>query len=286
MTKVGSLLYSLTLALGLLMSAVVAVAQDAPSGLYTFNDARPEAVTAYRRGWVEILEFGRWQEAERQYRKALSIDPDFVIAMSVLARLLPSGDERRQLEQDIRSHMHRVDEDGRLLLDAYVKTLELMNARDLGQPVSMDLREDLRKRAVSNYREFLFKYPGEWSVLIEYVEWIHASSGPQGALEAVAELTSQSVVAASRGFSYFPAYFHAELDQLEQATTLADEFAQRLPKTELPQPHYVRAFIALRASDLELAKTEIDKALSLDSKHILAQRLKAQIDAAVAAQSG
>lgn len=266
-------------------AAQKAAQKVAPQGAqYAFGGARPDALAAYRSGWVEILELGRWREAEIEYRKALTIDPNFVIAQSVLARLTQDRAERRQLMQSIEANAHRVDEDGRLLLDVYLKTLELIESRDegeLGADKVGQLRDELAQLAVSNYREFLDKYPGEWSVLIEYVEWIHATTGPEGALQAVESLSKKVETAAPRGFSYFPAYFHAELGEFEQANRLAAVFEARMPLEDLPQPHYLRAFIAFKSNAIALASTEIDQALRLDPDHLLAQRLKLQIEAEV-----
>lgn len=257
-------------------------AQESRDALYGFGGAAPEAVAAYRQGWLEILEYGRWEEAERQYRLALSISPDFVIAQSVLARLSTDASERRELEVAINTVKSGVDADGRLLLDPYLSTLEFISMRERGVSIPAEQRKELAMMAASNYRAFLDKYPGEWSVRIEYIEWIHALYGPARALEII-ETMSEDENIADRGFSYFPAHFHAELGLLEEAQALARIFEDRLPQTELPQAYFLGAFLAFQKSEFDTALTKVNKALDLDPLHQLADRLKVKIEAAVSA---
>ncbi|WOJ96876.1 hypothetical protein R0137_16760 [Congregibacter brevis] len=253
---------------------------DSYNDNYNYSGARPRAVELYRQGWAEILERGRWGEAERLYREALREDSGFLIAKSVLARMTADPQERNSLEADIKRGKDQVDSSGRLILDPYVMTLRLISARETGASLPADFRSDLTDLAISNYRSFLERYPGEWAVRIEYIEWIHAKHGPSAALQAISEMQSQDPSFTSR-LSYFPAYFHAELGDYERATTEAREFVSKLGPGDWPQRHYIEAFIAYEQGDYPRAAKAIAETLNLDSQHIIAQRLNAKISDAL-----
>lgn len=246
---------------------------------YDYGNAAPEALQAYREGWREILRNGRWTEAELLYRRAVAIDPGFVIAKSVLARISPSLEERETLLAEVRAGFDAVDPDGQLILAVYADTLELINARENDAALPAGFREDLARRAVTNYRAFIDQYPGEWAVHIEYVEWLHALEGPERALEEVARANDLSIRGSS--FSYFPAYFAAELGDLGSAERLAANFVSTLELDEPPQAHYINAYIHYQSGEYQLAKERVSRALQLDPRHLIAQRLDADIDAAL-----
>ena len=245
---------------------------------YAFGGALPQAVAYYRQGWVEILEFGRWQEAERHYRAAVAADPGFTLAKSVLARITTDTRERDALYREVQARMPGVDEDARLLLTTYQATLELFAKREAGETLPDDARTVMARRAVVDYGEFLRRHPAEWSVMIEYVEWIHALDGPRAALDAVARLRSAADPSVS--FSYFPAWFHAELGEIETARELARAFRTDIADDSSPQPDYLDAFIHFQSGDLDAAAAAVDRALRLDPRHLLAARLQQRIESA------
>lgn len=271
----------LTVAVALGAAAVPSVSAESPR--YSYGQACEKALPVYRQGWVEILERGRWTEAERLYREAVAVAPDCMIAKSVLGRITVDAAERKTLIAQIQANIENVDPHGRLILEPYLKTLILISARDTQQSLSEDFRSDLTKMAISNYRSFLEHYPEEWAVRVEYIEWIHAEQGPQKALEAIQKM-SQERPSDSVRLSYFPAYFHAELGEYDQATELARQFVQELGPGDWPQEHYISAFIAYQLSDYAAASQSIKQALLLDPRHLIAERLRKKIDAALAAE--
>ena len=252
--------------------------KPAAAPYYDFGTSNETAQQHYRRGWIEILQYGRWMEAERQYRLAVAADPNFFIAKSVLGRITSSKSERAQLYSDVERHSDLVDDAGQLLLRTYQRTLELFELRESGNPIPEGFREDMAAIAERDYAQFLKQYPDEYSVNIEYIEWVHARRGPAAALEEVERLNARDVGRLS--FSYFPAYFHAELGNFEVAHEMAHDFARAMDETA-PQPHYLRAFIAFKEGDLLRAQHDVERALGLDDRHLLAERLRAQIEAAL-----
>jgi tetratricopeptide (TPR) repeat protein len=114
--------------------------------------------------------------------------------------------------------------------------------------------------------------------VIEYIEWVHALQGPEAALEAISDLRAK--FGQDLSFSYFEAYFHAESGDLETARRLGETFAARISDESSPQPHYLRAYIAFTAGDLEGAAAYVDRALELDPRHLIAERLHNEIEAA------
>jgi hypothetical protein len=252
----------------------------ADSGFYGYGDECEPALAFYRQGWVEILEHGRWTEAERLYREAVAVAPDCVIAKSVLARITTDAVERKALIADIQSNIDSVDVPGRLILDPYLKTLMLISARDEGVSLGDDFRSDLVKMAINNYWTFLDQYPDEWAVRIEYLEWVHARQGAEQALVSIRRMT-QNTARDNFRLSYFPAYFYAQLGDYEKALELAREFVRQLGPGNWPQEHYIAAFIAYQRGDYSAADESIRQTLLLDPRHLIAKRLSKKIDAAL-----
>lgn len=239
------------------------------SGFYAYGGVSSDALEVYRRGWVEILEYGRWAEAERLYREALALDPAFTIAKSVLARITEDAEERQALFREVESELDRVDADGLLILEVYQRTLELFAFRERGDPLPAGFRDAMARQAVSSYARFVEKYPAEWSVVIEYIEWVHALNGPEAALSEVARIG-----AGEQGFSYFPAYFEAQLGRFDRARALADEFAAGFSDPLVPQPHYLNAYISYQLGQFDAAEQHVARALELAPRHLIAQRLQ------------
>jgi tetratricopeptide (TPR) repeat protein len=268
-----------------LAGRVIAASAEPPSGierhaaigLYDFGGASEEALSLYRQGWREILLYGRWTEAERLYREAVATDPDFLIAKSVLARITLDAEERQALYREVKDRRASVDDDGQLLLNTYQTTLELFAQREAGEVIDPSFRKAMARRAVNEYEAFLEKYPREWSVTIEYVEWVHNLQGPVSALQTIERI--QRSIEDEVSFSYFPAYFEAELGNHARAAALADRFAARIDDRSSPQPHYLRAYLAYERGDLEAAQASIARALALDPRHLIAERLQRQLTA-------
>jgi len=246
---------------------------------FTYGGASAEALALYRQGWVEILRYGRWTDAERLYRQAVTVDTDFPVARSVLARIVLDPAERSALYRQVEAARAGTSDAENLLLRTYQTTLELFAMRERGEAPPDSFRSAMARQAVQDYGEFLRRYPGEWSVMIEYVEWIHALDGPEAALEAIQDLREASGEALS--FSYFEAYFYAELGHLTTARKLAGAFRKAINDPTAPQPDYLDAYIAYQAGNLPRARTLIDRALALDPRHLIAERLAKQIEAAM-----
>jgi tetratricopeptide (TPR) repeat protein len=244
---------------------------------YGFGDASEEALAAYRRGWRAILRDGRWTEAERLYREALTLDPEFTIARSVLARITLDSAERDALYRQVERERQAVDPMGQLLLHTYQKTLELFARREAGTAPGGEERRAMAERAAQDYRGFLLRYPDEWSVMIEYVEWVHALDGPEAALATIDRLRAARGTAID--FSYFPAWFHAELGELGTARRLAAAFRDQVADPDAPQPYFLEAYLHFEAGDLRAAAESVERALALDPRHLLAARLRDRIDA-------
>lgn len=246
-----------------------------------FPGVSAQALRAYRQGWVEILEYGRWTEAERLYRRAIALDPQFTLGKSVLARITADSAERDRLYAEVEAQLPKTNADIKLLLHTYQRTLELFAAREDGVALPASDRRQMAQRAVDDYAAFLEKYPHEWSVMIEYVEWVHALQGPAVAIATVEGLM-QSSDDDSLSFSYFPAELYAELGDFDRARELASVFTQRQSGSDFPQPHFIKALIYFHEGSMESAKIAVEAALDRDPKHILAQRLRSKIHGVLA----
>lgn len=282
-TKIERVAHPLWMLLTVALGAAAVPSASAEASLYSYGEACKKALPYYRQGWVEILENGRWTEAERLYREAVAVAPDCIVAKSVLGRITVDAAERKTLIAQIQANVENVDPRGRLILEPYLQTLILISARDTGQRLGEEFRSDLTKTAINNYQVFLEHYPEEWAVRVEYIEWTHAEQGPKKALDAIQKMLQERPSDSVR-LSYFPAYFHAELGEFDQATELARQFVQELGPGDWPQEHYISAFIAYQLGDYAAASVAIKQALLLDPRHLIAERLSKKINAAVASE--
>lgn len=258
-------------------SSDVQVDATACKDCYHYGGAKAEALRLYRTGWEEILVKGRWTLAERLFREAVKIDPDFTLGKALVGRISQSPEERRALIDDIGASIDRVDEDGRLILDVFLMTIEAMNARDAGRPLPDGFQDKQAATALANFKAFTDKYPGETGILIEYLEWLHARDGAEAALSAI-NILQASGKSLSPFLTFFTAFLNAELGYKERASLAATVFERVLNDPLLPQPYYLYAHVYRHDGRFQEAKSMIDRAVGLDPNHLMAKRLQTEID--------
>ncbi|MCA9296733.1 MAG: hypothetical protein KC983_09445, partial [Phycisphaerales bacterium] len=170
------------LALGLILSAC----RHAPrSAGFSYGTDNAVALAAFNRGWMQIMDEGRWTAAERSFREAADADPSFILGAALVARITTDLDERQALLANIEANLDRADTDCRLLLDVFLMNIRAMNARDEGRAMPAVFNEERRSLALRNFGAFVTAHPQEPYIQAEYIEWIHAVHGAEAALEAM-----------------------------------------------------------------------------------------------------
>lgn len=251
--------------------------QDTSSSVtYSTN---PETLKLYQEGWKQIMDEGRYGEAEISYRKALELDPDFVVGKSVLARLTLDLKERLKFYKEIQEEKQRIQGDERLILDVYTALVKYTNMRDQGsETYKTDLQEALQI-GERNLRKIVHKYPEEIYLKAEYIEILNSIYGPQQALDSLDSLTSatQKDNPFLLGFS---ASMHAELEAHDLAIEKVNRLLEVVNDSTLPKAYAVLADIYFQMDNLTVAKRNADRANRLDSRNLDASRLKNKIDKA------
>ena len=242
-----------------------------------YSSSSIEAMTAYHKGWTQIMDEGRYGAAEVSYRKALKHDPNFLVGKSVLGRLTLDLNERLGFYKELENNKHKIQGDERLILDVYMALVNYTNLRDQHSSAAKTAIGDALKLAEKNLKKVVHKYPEEIYLKAEYIEILHSLYGPQQALDSLTVLTS---VSQKENFFLlgYSASMHAELKNFEIALSQANQLQEIINDTTVPKSYAVLADIYFKMDSLNLAKTNVEKAYQLDSKNIDASRLKEKIN--------
>jgi len=243
----------------------------------TYSTESDSSLYYYKKGWQEIMDYGQYAKAEKTYRKALSFDPDFLIAQSVLARLTLDFQERLDLYKILEYEKNRIEGDERLILDVYIALTHYTNLRDQNSEQTDAALEKAFKLAENNLRIVVRKYPEEIYLKSEYIEFIHAGNGPQHALDTLEYL----VLPHQENNPFILGYkakLLAELERYEEAIAVGNQLKKLLQGQSIPKPDVVLADIYLMKGDLSKAKKYATKAVQLDSRNLDASRLLKKIN--------
>ncbi len=244
----------------------------------------PDALRHYHQGWVQIMDEGRYGEAEVSYRKTLEYNPDFLVGKSVLARLTLDLEERLKLYEEIQEKKNTVTGDESLILEVYTSLVKYTNLRDQGSADTKNALQEALGIAERNLRIVIHKYPEEVYLKAEYFEILNSLYGPKQALDSLDALTtiSQKDNPFLLGFS---ASMHAELEEYAIAMNQANRLLEVVNDSTLPKTFAVLADVYFQMGSLEIAKRNADRANVLDPKNIDASRLKEKINQAIEEQA-
>ncbi len=248
-----------------------------------YSTSSEKALEEFRKGWVQIMDEGRYGAAEESYRNALAFDPDFLVGKSVLARLTLDLKERLELEKELFEKKDEIQGDERLVFDVYNALVRYTNLRDQRAPQANKVLKETIEVAEKNLRQVVHKYPKETYLKAEYIEFLHSRYGAKQTLDSLTSLLlpEQKKNPFLLGVS---ASMHAELDEFDTALKQAGELEKIVNDSTQPKPYAVYAYIYLQKGDLLLAKTNADKANELDPLNLDASRLKERIDVLIAKQ--
>lgn len=242
-----------------------------------YSSSSTEAMTAYRKGWIQIMDEGRYGAAEISYRKALEYDPNFLVGKSVLGRLTLDLNERLAFYNELQNKKNEIRGDERLIFDVYSALVNYTNLREQQSSGAKKAIGDALKLAEKNLEKVVHKYPEEIYLKAEYIEILHSLYGPQQALDSLTALTS-----ASQKENFFllgySASMYAELKNFEVALSQANKLKKIINDTTVPKSYAVLADVYFKMDSLKLAKTQAEKAYQLDPKNIDASRLREKIN--------
>lgn len=234
----------------------------------------------YDLGWEQIMDWGDYSAAEVSYRKAMSFDPEFLVGMSVLARLTRDLEERLEMEVTLEARKNEILGDERLVLDTYISLVKYTNLRDQKSEQTAQARQDAMVIGEKNLDVIVHNYPEEVYLKSEYIEVLHANHGPQLALDSLNSLMipAQETNPFMLGYK---AIMLAELEKYEEALIIAKALAVVMKGDQLAKPDAILADIYFKMKDYKTAKIHADKANSIDPNNLDASRLKTKIDALV-----
>lgn len=251
--------------------------QQTKENTYDYGSKNDSAVYYFNKGWEHIMDYGQWTLSEAAFRKAVKMDSTFLIGKSLVGKITQNLDERKQLLKELKKEKHKISRDDQLLLEITLATMELMNARDQKIDLGSDFVTHFGTLGERNYRKFVHKHPNESYMKAEYVEFLHAQYGARQALDSLYVLVSNSQKELPFFISY-SALLEADLGHYEKALQIADRFKSSINDSNIPAPYVLYAQIYSKMDRLKLAKNYVDKAVQLDTNHIIAKRLKSTID--------
>lgn len=244
---------------------------------YNYGTQNDSALFHFNKGWEYIMDYGQWSLSENAFRKAVAFDSSFVIGKSLVGKISDDLNERIRLLNEINLEKSKENKDNQLLLEVTLATLELFNARDQKQKLETNFYSNFKKIAENNYKKFIHKYPNETYIKAEYIEILQSNYGSKIALDSLHLLTTEKQKEIPFFISY-AATLESDLGNYKKALLIADEFNTKINNKNIPQPYVLYASIYLKMDSLSLAKSQIEKALELDPKHVFAQRFKNEID--------
>ena len=243
-----------------------------------YSTTSDSAYHYFQLGWRQIMDEGRYGQAEVSYRKALSFDPDFLIGKATLGRLTLDTTERRRIEQELLGVGQDLPPIERDLLDLYTNFVQFTNLRDHNPAAAREMLEGVLPAGQAALSRAVHQYVDEPFLKSEYVELINSTLGPEAARDSFRVLTRERH--ADNAFLLgFAASLAAETGDYNEALRLAGELEKVMPDPLAPKVPAVYADIYLAMDSLELAYKYALDATKLDPRNLDASRLLTKIEA-------
>lgn len=241
---------------------------------FNYGTTRDSALHYYQQGWQQIMDYGQWTAAEQSFRKAAQLDSAFLLANAVYGRITSNVAEKKRMLQ--LSPLEKATPDQQLLLEVY----NMGNRAAVSQSAdsARQMRVDRIRRAEKNYRKFVHKYPGQSYEKAEYIEVLHALYGPERALDSL----DARVTFTQRKLPFFISYeamMYAESDRYEEALKKIKQLEKQASGKPWPCVPFTKASVYYEMDSLDLALKSVNRAIEMDSAHLIAAGLKEQIEA-------
>lgn len=247
---------------------------------YDYGTKSDSARYYFQKGWEEILDNGRWTESEAAYRKALALDPDWLLAKSLLGRITRDPEEKVGLLKYLQLHANEAAPDERLLLEVNMLSIGASVNRDRGVPNSAEFNQSRRVLAEKNFGDFARKHPKDDYFKAEYIEFLHANHGAQVALDSIAILAN----ARQKNLGFYISYAAAlqlELGNLKEAISLSKTLNEKLSDPSYLSPLVLKTQILMEQDSMAKAYELINQVVAADSNHIIASGMQARIKRAL-----
>ena len=231
------------------------------------------AMYYYRLGWEEVLNQGHFSRSEAAYRKMYAFDAELLVGAALLARITPDRNERAQLFNRISNNADRITGDEKKVLELFLKLTQLYIYRE-NEELPDNFTSETLVFGEAVLRDIAKKYPDDWFYQSEYIEFVHANQGPQSAISEFDMLFNNP----PPFMVGYKAQMLAELGQFEAAWNQAKLLEEMIDIEKAPYSRMVRAKIHHEMGNTEKALMEVNMALEMDSGHILAQRLKIELE--------
>lgn len=260
--------------LSLLM--LIGIFSEAPAQ-YLKLSTSAQAEELYREGWHQIMNNGNYSYAEALYREMVAVDANFLVGLSLVARISKDAKERITIATKLKDSREMVTGDERKLLDIYIGLIELTNAREesIDSVRMTKMRNAIFENAYEGLKHITGVYQGEVYYLAEYIEVVHYLFGAAAAIE-VFESIEPSKNKMTPFIWGFAALLYSELGEFEMAEKMAVRL-EGMVKTNVPKPWVTWGRLYYDRGEFEQALFLTDRALMYDLGNIDAQRLKATI---------
>ena len=259
------------------LQLLISCADKSNLNRFNFGTENDSALYYYNKGWEHILDYGEWTKSEDAYRKARTFDPDFVLGKGIVGKITTDLEERLAIYNELKTQKVDITTDEHLLLNDLILVLKLFNSRDQGIPLDASFYTNFYQSSEKGMRTFIHKYPHESYIKAEYIEVLHAVHGAKTALDSI-DVLATPLQKKLPFFLSYTALLESELGNFKNALAKANELKQIINNNQAPAVHYTFARLYLDMDSLDLAKTNIEKAIALDAKHQLAFRVKKRID--------
>jgi tetratricopeptide (TPR) repeat protein len=272
--KQASNKYLILCCLVVLVSACQTKSKTTSFDYGTQNDV---AKSYFFKGFEEILDNGRWTESEEAFRKAVELDPDWMLAKSLVGRITRSLEERTELLNELELKKNQTGEYERLLLEVNILSLKAANNRDQGIKNSEEFVKKRNRLAEKNFGIISRKFPKDNYFKAEYIEYLHNNYGAKVALDSLNILSTDAQMKLGFYISY-SATLALELGNMKKALAFSTKLDETLNDPSFTSPFILKAEIYLAQDSLVKAKKYVDKVVQMDSNHLIAIGLQATIN--------
>lgn len=242
---------------------------------FDYGTKNSEAFTHYQQGWKEILDLGEWTKAEESFRRAAALDPDFKLASAQMGRISNDPEERAIIYTKLKNSPSDSTLESKLV-DVYLGSLQLIDAKDRGQVILPDQVKQFYKVSLTNFSKLRESFPDEPYINAEYMEVIHGIYGGQAALDSM-EIHEKSNKKTTPFFASYKSQLWAELKDFEQANKALADLKTQLSDSNSPIISFTAANLLFEEGKFNQAEEIVNQTLLADPKHTLAKRLEKQI---------
>jgi outer membrane PBP1 activator LpoA protein len=244
---------------------------------FDYGTQNEAARTYFFKGFEEILDNGRWTASEAAFRKAVELDPDWMLGKSLVGRITQNLEERQELLKEIELKKEQTGEYERLLLDVNIRSLKAANNRDQGIKNSEKFVKSRNQLAERNFGRISRKFPKDNYFKAEYIEYLHHNYGAQVALDSLNAMATNAQMKLGFYISY-SATLALELGNMEKALSLSSVLDETLNDPSFTSPLLLKAQVYLAQDSLLKAKEYVDKVVQMDSNHLIAIGLQGTVN--------